>query len=173
MAPYVIFIIALVAGAVIFLVIYLSLFSGKAEPEIITEPKISQLRAIEIVTNDLKVRYPSFDGSTLTIFVSSQGQVPIDKFQESGSQLELGYYHPNGTQFSINSTTHSIKNSCPPRICTFDFYGTAVGKLVYVLEVDCRECGFHIYAVDAVGGAIIYTSKDGTSQNQIGEIPPP
>lgn len=161
-----------VAAAAGLLLLYFAVDSQKQATSIITEPGITQQQAIVIVSNDLKSRYPGFDGSDLSLFASGRGQILVEEFLQSGSQLPLIYYHSNGTQFRIDSNTNSIKNSCPPEECS-DFGGAAKNKLVYVLEIDCEECGFQHYLVDAIAGSVTYHSPDPLPRNQTNQTSPP
>lgn len=169
-ASYVIAGIAAAAAGL--LILYFAVFSPRPESEIITDPRITQEEAIDIVSNDLRNRYPGFEDSDLILFASGKPQ-SVKEFLQSGSQLPLIYYHPNGTQFRIDSDTHTIKSSCPPDICSFDFEGRPKNKLVYVLEIDCQECGFQHYVVDAIDESVVYKSpnlsppqRNQTNQNQ-------
>jgi len=161
-----------VAAVAAVLLVYFVVYSQGRDSEIITQPRIMQEQAIEIVSDNLKNRYPNFNGSDLSLFASGRGQILVEEFLQTGLQLPLIYYHANGTQFRIDSETNSIINSCSPVRCS-DFGGAAKNKLAYILEIDCKECGFQHYLVDAVAGTVVYHSPDPLPRNQSNQTLPP
>ncbi len=106
-------------------------------------------------TNDLK--------DILILNTSSGRYVSASEFKEGRLQLPLIFSHQNETLFFINSTTHTVMNSCILPRCAYSesFANTTSGKLVYPLDMFWSKKsggGFpDFFVVDAMNGEIVFS----------------
>lgn len=154
---------------------------------VLTKPKISQLQALQIASQDLKTKVPNMQefGLWFSFYnVSASNNQEYLRHSLNGSywpfsyihanpeplQLHLYFVSANGTIYIINSTNGEIIRSCNPdttQTCSFTGYDKSPAfprdRLLYSFEIaalSSTNYPSNIYLVDAETGQIIWNQLD-------------
>lgn len=155
-----VFVLAL--GALFAILYASSVFSepGHAHSSISTEPQISQLRAIEIIDQDLRAKVPDLQETRLIhqlynfsvqeyesnteyveYIMKNVGYGYTFEYVKSNPellQLPLRFVHANGTVYEVNESAQSFEKICdePSLVCPMGRFGLfAKDRLVYTAEI--------------------------------------
>ena len=123
----------LAAGLVLALVVAPS----QHRESIPTRPILSESEAVLAVENYVNSTIRGYAGFEIPVNNGERYAPVTPEIVKPGIGLPLIYFHPNGTEYFINSTTHQITDSCETFIhrCTVhSFSNSTNGRLAYFVD---------------------------------------